>query len=75
MADQVNKPSHYQILGEVEAIDVIKATLSEEEFRGYCLGNILKYRLRAGNKDDVIQELAKANKYKEIYESTKNLNY
>ena len=71
--DVVNNPLHYALFGDgTEAIDVIRAYLTEEEFRGYCKGNCLKYRLRVGNKDDVHQELEKSNVYqtweKETYE-------
>ena len=62
----VNKPSHYMLWEDTEAIDVIKKVLTPEEFRGYCKGNILKYRLRAGNKDNTQQDIDKANKYKEF---------
>lgn len=34
-----------------ENIDAIKATLTEEEFIGFCKGNALKYQFRAGKKD------------------------
>jgi len=44
-------------------IDAIKELLTEEEFRGYLKGNVLKYRLRAGKKDDVEQDIAKAMRY------------
>lgn len=49
--DMVNHPSHYKIKDGLEAIDVIKATLTEEEFIGFCKGNALKYQFRAGKKD------------------------
>ena len=64
-SDNVESPKHYEVVRGLEAIDVIRKTLTPEEFRGYCIGNILKYRLRAGNKDATTQEIAKANKYKE----------
>lgn len=35
--------------------------------------SILKYRLRAGGKDDVMQELGKADKYQELYTEHKHL--
>lgn len=60
----VDNPPHYQILPGVQAIDVIKATLSKEEFIGYCKGNILKYVLRANLKNKE-EDLHKANKYSE----------
>ena len=69
----VHKPKHYSLFEDVEAIEVIARSLTQEEFRGYCFGNLLKYRLRCGKKDNVEQELAKADKYKELYEKYKDL--
>ena len=42
MIDEVNNPPHYNN-GTIETIDVIKASMSKEEFRGYLKGNIVKY--------------------------------
>ena len=64
----VDKPLHYEVLPEIEAIDIIRSTLTEEQWAGYCLGNIIKYRLRAGKKDDTAQDIAKADKYRDLYE-------
>ena len=71
--DVVNSPSHYAVFDGVEAIEIIARALTQEEFRGYCFGNLLKYRLRCGKKDGVEQELKKADKYKELYEDYKHL--
>ncbi|QFP92929.1 hypothetical protein [Escherichia phage vB_EcoP_PR_Kaz2018] len=46
----VTKPSHYMLFDDIEAIEVIARSMTREQFKGYCLGNILKYRLRAGKK-------------------------
>lgn len=43
-------PDHYKLDGGREVIDVIKIMLTEEELRGFCKGNYLKYMLRAGKK-------------------------
>ena len=64
--DAVNKPKHYQITEDWEALDVIHAALTEEEFRGYCKGNFLKYRLRLGDKDAIQQDLDKSNTYRNL---------
>lgn len=72
-SDVVNSPSHYAVFDGVEAIEIIARALTQEEFRGYCFGNLLKYRLRCGKKDGVEQELKKADKYKELYEDYKHL--
>jgi hypothetical protein len=64
--DNVSKPSHYQVL-DCEVIDIISGFLSKDEFRGYCLGNIIKYRMRAGKKNDAAEDLAKADEYEKIW--------
>ncbi len=61
--DDVNHPKHYRLSPNMEAIEVIEIVLSHEEFKGYLKGNILKYRLRAGNKGDAQKDIAKANWY------------
>jgi len=66
LTDNVKNPKHYGIL-DTEVIELIRLSLSKEEFRGYCLGNIMKYRLRAGKKDDAQQDLEKANEYERIW--------
>jgi two-component SAPR family response regulator len=47
--------------------------MTKTEFNVYCLGNILKYRLRAGKKGDAQECLQKANKYNELYEQYNSL--
>lgn len=49
--DMVNHPPHYKLANGMASIDVIKATLTPEEYRGWCKGNALKYQFRAGKKD------------------------
>ena len=69
--DAVDKPQHYQFFPGLEAIEVIARSMTQEQFYGYCLGNRLKYRLRAGNKDKLEQDIAKSDKYIELYEQHK----
>lgn len=71
--DAVNSPQHYQFFPDLEAIEVIARSMTQEQFYGYCLGNRLKYRLRAGNKDKLEQDIAKSDKYLELYEKHKGL--
>lgn len=73
VANAVDKPQHYQVFPDKEAIEIIASSMTTEQFYGYCLGNFLKYRLRIGAKDEVQQELGKSNKYKELYEKHKHL--
>lgn len=64
--EAVNNPAHYDTFPDMKAIDVIRKTLTDAEFKGYCKGNILKYRLRAGSKGNPEQCIAKANWYGEV---------
>lgn len=57
--DSVNKPIHYQGKNGLEAIEVHKNFLTEEELRGYYKGNALKYLLRERNKNG-LEDLKKA---------------
>lgn len=70
--DVVENPKHYQFFDGLESIEVIRATLTREEFRGFCLGNKLKYRLRAGAKDAIQQEIDKSNFYDKLCEKYKD---
>lgn len=65
--------NHYSLFEEIEAIHVIASSMTGEEFRGFCMGNVLKYRLRAGKKDEVEKELNKANHYLDLYKKHKHL--
>lgn len=71
--DTVNNPSHYQFFEGVEVIEIIASSMTREQFKGYCLGNRMKYRLRAGNKDKLEQDIAKSDKYVELYDEHKHL--
>ena len=62
MEDLVNSPPHYR-QGGIECIDAIRAALTEEEFRGYCKGNAMKYLWRMGLKGDKVQDSEKARWY------------
>ena len=74
----VRKPSHYMLFDDIEAIEVIARSMTREQFKGYCLGNILKYRLRAGKKSELAfleKDMAKAGFYGELYEKHKDKCY
>ena len=45
----VNSPPHYK-QGAIECIEAIQSALTEEEFRGYCKGNAMKYIWRERHK-------------------------
>lgn len=53
-SDNVNQPSHYTN-SNIETIDYIKDKLTQQQFEGYCIGNVTKYlsryRLKNGKED------------------------
>lgn len=76
--DGVRQPSHYQVFPGLESIEVIARSMTEAEFRGFCMGNTLKYRMRAGKKSDLAsieKDLAKADFYKELFAQHKGKCY
>lgn len=63
--DVVNKPAHYNN-GNIECIDYIEQQLSPEEFKGYLLGNVIKYTHRHKYKNG-LEDLKKAQWYQNKY--------
>lgn len=60
--DEVNNPAHYTS-GGIECIDAIKASMTEEQFKGFLKGNIIKYLWRYELKNNPVQDLEKAQFY------------
>lgn len=58
--DKIN-PSHYK-KGGIETIAFIKAKMSDEQFKGYLLGNVFKYTSRFQDKNG-LEDLRKAQWY------------
>jgi hypothetical protein len=67
MEDNVNHPPHYTWLKDKCGIEVIDITRHMD----FCLGNAIKYILRAGHK----QEASMSNKEKEIEDLKKAIWY
>lgn len=63
--DPVENPRHYKGRFGLEAIDVHKNFMSDEELRGYYKGNVLKYLLRERHKNG-LEDLKKAKKHLEF---------
>lgn len=60
--DNINSPKHYKLPGlNIESIDIIRAILGKY-FKWFCLGNIIKYILRAEKKNG-LEDYKKARKY------------
>ena len=67
--DNIKHPKHYEIVPNLESKDVVKLILNSElcaNMTGYqkgCLFSVLKYRFRAGKKDDALTDLAKSDEF------------
>ena len=66
--EMVDHPNHYGGDDVYECIKVLRATMTPEEFRGFCIGNARKYLFRAGKKGDAAEDLDKAKWYLEYYQ-------
>lgn len=62
MSDNVNHPKHYN-KGGIECIDAIKASMTDEAFKGALKFNVIKYLWRYESKEDPVQDLEKAGFY------------
>ena len=62
--DNVNNPNHYKLGCGIESIEIIKRVLGTQGFIAFCLGNILKYLIRAQKKNGK-EDYKKAAKYLE----------
>lgn len=52
--DDIKQPKHYKLDGlNVESIDVVKAVLGKDGFKSFCIGNCLKYLIRAEKKNGI----------------------
>ena len=62
VGEKVDDPEWYA--GEIEPIDIIERVVEGlPPDKAYSLGQVLRYCLRAGKKDDIDVELGKANNY------------
>jgi hypothetical protein len=59
MSDNVHNPKHYQGRNGLEAIDVHRNFMNDEQLTGYHLGNLIKYVLRYRRKNG-IEDLEKS---------------
>ena len=59
----IEENKHHLLWGDTQSIELIEDFLSKEEYIGFLKGNILKYQLRIGKKDDVAKELKKIQDY------------
>lgn len=61
---QIGETQHYKKM-DIQPWDAMEAWLSPEEFRGFLLGNSIKYLARAGKKGPYKEDIQKAHHYLE----------
>lgn len=58
-----NIPNHYKGSENIDVIDFLYQQLPFEQFKGFMKGNMVKYPVRAGRKDDELADIKKARDY------------
>ena len=54
--------THYQV-GRIQPIELMQDVMTPEQLKGFLRGNIMKYSLRLGHKDDELKEAEKIKAY------------
>ena len=62
---KVEEHDKHYLEAVVEPIKVMEKLFTKEELKGFIKGNILKYRLRMGHKDDIQKEMDKIRVYEQ----------
>lgn len=74
----VDHPRHYNRQGAMECIEELELIFGSEVVLHFCLCNVLKYRYRAGLKNNGYEDLEKSDwymrKYKELKEKIEKNN-
>ena len=69
-------PSHYQVAGIPEAIEIMEHLMTKEQLEGFLWGNIVKYAYRYGHKGDKAETAGKiawyAKRLEEVLEGEHN---
>lgn len=64
--EKVKQPSHYQFI-DMTVNDLIEKSSTHQEYMGWLRGNVIKYRMRAGKKGSIKEDIQKANEYENFY--------
>lgn len=57
-----DKQEHYKKAAK-QPIEVMQLLLTPEEFRGFLLGNVIKYKMRKDHKGQLIADVGKTRQY------------
>ena len=61
------EPEYYKGNGLSPIRAFKQGLISKEEYRSFLIGNIIKYVIRAGKKDNAVKDLKKARHYIDFY--------
>ena len=59
----IDQKSTYYDVGGIEVLEIIRAKLTEEQFQGYVLGNLIKYSCRLNWKGQADRDAEKIGHY------------
>ena len=65
----IDKKSSYYDAGGIEVMEILKAKLTREQFKGFLLGNIVKYSTRYNfkhNNGDKYRDIEKVEIYSKL---------
>ena len=63
MCNAIDPKSSYYDAGGISTMEIIKAKLTPEQFKGYLLGNQIKYACRLNHKGDPSRDAEKSANY------------
>lgn len=67
MNEKINHPKHYNRENSIECIDEMIEVFGINYVKAFCLCNVWKYRYRAGQKEDSVEDLKKSDWYMRKY--------
>jgi len=70
----IDEKSTYYDQGGIEVLNIIEAKLTPEQFKGYLLGNLIKYSCRANWKGQFERDIEKINHYSRRLNETSGRN-
>jgi len=62
----IDKEADYWDAGGIETIDIMRAKLTTEQFRGFLLGSLMKYPLRSNFKGCFRRDIEKSGVYNKL---------
>lgn len=63
----IDPKNSYYDAGGISTMDIIKAKLTDEQFKGFLLGNQIKYACRLNHKGDLVRDAEKAANYARLF--------